>query len=154
MDINVPFKQKRKEQMAGVPPCISCLFGARNLGRVLATLPYFAFSVASFFPHSDDAKSLRLVGSSIKAGWRDLRSNWIASFLRIHPVQSVINKQLLRIHSVRSVINNPTQLSGRIFHYIFYIKLIFATCRFTICVGQSELLRNVFLYVFFYTPLC
>ena len=63
--------------MASVPPCIPCFFGARNLGRVLATLPYFAFSVATFFPHSDGAKSLRFVGSSIRARWRDLRSNWI-----------------------------------------------------------------------------
>ncbi len=63
--------------MACVPPCIPCFFGVRNLGRVLATLPYFAFSVATFFPHSDGAKSLRFVGSSIRARWRDLRSNWI-----------------------------------------------------------------------------
>ncbi len=26
--------------MAGVPPCSPCFFGARNLGRVLATLPF------------------------------------------------------------------------------------------------------------------
>ena len=74
-------KTQVKKKMAGVPPCISCFVGARNLGRVLATLPYFAFSVATFFPHSDGAKSLRFVGSSIKARWRDLRSNWIPNKL-------------------------------------------------------------------------
>ncbi len=30
----------------------------------------------------------------------------------------------LRIHSVQSVINNATQLSGRGFPYIFYVKLV------------------------------
>ncbi len=69
--------KKSKHKFGGHSPCISYLFGARNLGRVLAALPYFAFSVATFFPHSDGAKPLRFVGSSIRARWRDLRSNWI-----------------------------------------------------------------------------
>ena len=51
-------------------PVFHVFVGARNLGRVLATLPYFAFSVATFFPHSDGAKSFRSVGSSIQARWR------------------------------------------------------------------------------------
>ncbi len=68
------------KKMASVPPCISCLFGARNLGRVLATLPYFAFSVATFFPHSHSAKSLRFVGFpgicvSHVVSWRSSRSS-------------------------------------------------------------------------------
>ncbi len=32
--------------------------------------------------------------------------------------------RVLRIHSVQSVMNNPTQLSGRGFPYIVYIKIM------------------------------
>ncbi len=37
----------------------------------------FCILCCNLFPHSDGAKSLRFVGSSIKARWRDLRNNWI-----------------------------------------------------------------------------
>ena len=68
-------------------PVFHVFVGARNLGRVLATLPYFAFSVATFFPHSDGAKSFRSVGSSTRARWRDLRSNWIYIYIYIRAIQ-------------------------------------------------------------------
>ena len=59
------FVKQSNNKLASAPPCISCFFGARNVGRVLATLPDFAFSVATFCPHSDGAKSMRFVGSKI-----------------------------------------------------------------------------------------
>ena len=43
---------------------------------------WFCILCCNLFPHYDGAKSLRFVGSSIKARWRDLRSNWI--YIHIH----------------------------------------------------------------------
>ncbi len=51
--MDTSFELKSPQKNAGVPPCISCFFGARFLGRVLATLPYVALYVATFFPDSD-----------------------------------------------------------------------------------------------------
>ena len=106
------FSKNNFKKMASVPPCIPCFFGARNLGRVLATLPYFAFSVATFFPHSDGAKSLRFVDSSIQARWWNLRSNWITLTMEAFAVtKSVVflSGRSLKLFAVLSVL---TLISG------------------------------------------
>ncbi len=47
------FYLKNRLKNGSVQPCVSCFLGARNLGRVLATLHYFVLIVATFFHHSD-----------------------------------------------------------------------------------------------------